>query len=122
MSPEDLTAAAALWPSLGVPLATRKLRRSGAVVVVEADGGDGGRSSGEDEAVRALMALPRLRECAGRGMTVDAIAAELDVAVMMAMELVADAEEHGRLCRDDQAAEGVAFYRNFFLDGEQQPG
>ena len=115
VSPEDVIAATALWASLGIPFATRKLRKSGALVVVQRkammdDEGD----AMDEEAIRELMLLPELQDFSGRGMTIDAIAMALDVAVMMAMEYVSIAEDAGRLCRDDQSSEGVAFYRNFF--------
>ena len=115
VSPEDVIAATALWASLGIPFATRKLHKSGALVVVQRkammdDDGD----AMDEEAIRELMLLPELQDFSGRGMTIDAIAMALDVAVMMAMEYVSIAEDAGRLCRDDQSSEGVAFYRNFF--------
>lgn len=128
VSPDDVVTAAALWPSLGIPLATRKLKQSGALVVVQREGSRASAGSGvpsgaaekqeEDAAMSRLLALPQLGDHAGRGLTIDAVASALDLAVLMATEYVGIAEEAGHLCRDDQDDDGlVHYYTNCFNDG-----
>ena len=119
VSPDDVVTAAALWPLLGIPLATRTLKQSGALVVVQRLGTAGGASAlekqEEDEALSRLLALPQLGQYAGKGLTIDAVAAALDLAVLMATEYVGIAEDAGHLCRCDQDDDGlVHYYRNFF--------
>jgi len=115
VSPDDVLAAAKLFPKVGAPMALRTFP-SGVTVVQSAAHGD--------EAVcgrlRALAAAPGDAAAGGvpglgPGLSAGDVARASGVSVAIVREQLLTAEAAGVLCRD-QGPEGLRFFRNFFRD------
>ena len=112
-SPADVAAAAKEWSSWPAPVRLREIE--GGVLAVQA-------ADLDDSIVRSRLATlaadahtPASIPGLGRPLTPSLVSAELRVPLAIASTLLLDAERAGALCRDD-GAEGVRWWRNFFVD------
>lgn len=105
VSPDDLVNACHLFEKLGLPMRLKTF--DSGVLVVQA-------KSESDEVVcgEILKLLPDNKSW----VTALEVSSKLSMSLLLAKEHLLNAENTGKLCRDD-TLEGLRFYRNLFLDG-----
>src|SRR5690606_11179160 len=107
ISPLDLSKATQLFSTLNLPVRLKKFRKSGLVVVQDADESD-------DKIERRILGVVRDGSKWGRGVGVKEIAERFGWSLGVAIEELEMCEERGGLCREG-GVEGVKFWENHIL-------